>query len=101
MEKSIYAKGIYFNKLHPNTPDSVKAWKKGSLAIHIDNAIEHLTSLKQHANEKGYINYDLTLNEKDGEKFYSFRLNTWKPEKDPLKPVDYPKDNISLNDIPF
>lgn len=80
MADSIYAKGIYFNKVKDGTPESVKKWKKGSIAIHIENAIEHLQSIKENANDKGYVYYDLTQNEKDGEKFYSFKLNTWKPE---------------------
>lgn len=100
MAESIYAKGIYFNKLPDNTPDSVKKWKKGSIAVHIDNAIEHLKSLKEYENDKGYIYYDLTQNEKDGEKFYSFKLNTWKPESTIEKP-EYPSEDIKPEDIPF
>ena len=78
--ESIYAKGLYFNKNHPKTPDEVKKWKKGGVSIHVANFTEQLADLKEHINEKGYLNFDLTENEKDGEKFFSFRLNTWKPE---------------------
>ena len=79
--QSVYAKGLYFNKNHPDTPDTVKKWKKGGVSIHVENFINQLRELNVHANDSGYINFDLTENEKDGEKFYSFRLNTWKPEK--------------------
>ena len=82
MEKQyIYAKGLYFNRVKPDAPDSVKAWKKGSVAIHVENFTAQLAELKSKANEKGYIYFDLTENEKDGEKFLSFRLNDWKPEQ--------------------
>lgn len=82
MEKqNIYAKGLYFNKLKPDTPDSVKKWKKGSVAINVEAFVTQLNELKDKANEKGYIYFDLTENEKDGEKFLSFRLNDWKPEE--------------------
>jgi len=80
-QKSIYAKGLYFNKNHPDTPDNVKEWKKGGVAVHIENFTNQLAELKDKADDKGYIKFDLTLNEKDGEKFYSFRLNTWKKEE--------------------
>jgi hypothetical protein len=78
--KAIYAKGMYFNKVKPETPDEVKKWKKGSIATHIDNHIEYLQSIKEYANDKGYVYHDFTLNEKDGESFFSYKLNTWKPE---------------------
>lgn len=79
--KAIYAKGLYFNKNKPDTPDEVKKWKKGGVSIHIENFTKQLEELKSHANDKGYINFDLTENEKDGEKFLSFKLNTWKPKE--------------------
>lgn len=113
--KAIYAKGLYFNKLKPETPDSVKKWKKGGVSIHIENFTAQLAELKEYANDKGYINFDLTENEKDGEKFLSFKLNTWKPEpKDADKTYDsldtakeieeelkYPEEDINPEDIPF
>lgn len=79
--KNIYMQGIYFNRVHPNTPDSVKEWKKGSIAIQIEKAIDHLTEMKSKVDEKGYVRYDLVENEKDGEKFLSFRYNDYKPEQ--------------------
>jgi hypothetical protein len=78
--KKIYAKGIYFNKLPDTTPDTVKKWKKGSISVHAENFKNFLAENAEFANN-GYLRFDLTLNEKDGEKFFSFVLNTWKPEK--------------------
>ena len=97
--KNIYAKGLYFNKLKPETPDSIKKWKKGSISVHIDNFVEQLKELKQYESDRGYIIFDLTENEKDGEKFLSFKLNTWKPE-DVKKEVESVKD-IDPDMIPF
>jgi len=94
MEKqNIYAKGLYFNKNHPDTPDTVKKWKKGGVAIHIENFTAQLAELKRYADAKGYIKFDLTENEKDGEKFFSFRLNTYKPEAPSPRTVE--------EDVPF
>lgn len=89
-KKSVYAKGLYFNRVKPETPDEVKKWKKGSIAINVEKFTEQLSELKSEANEKGYIYFDLTENEKDGEKFLSFRLNTWKPDSSELKDEDVP-----------
>ena len=91
-----YARGIYFNPVHPDTPDSVKAWKKGSISIHVENLIKYLGEIKHEANEKGYVYHDLTLNEKDGETFYSLPLNTWKP--DGAKKNNDPIANHQSND---
>lgn len=91
--KNIYIAGIYFNRVHPNTPDSVKAWKKGSIAIDVDKAIAHLTEMKSKVDDKGYIRYDLVENEKNGEKFLSFRFNDYKPEKK--------EEGLDSSSIPF
>lgn len=79
MSESIYAQGLYFNPVKPETPDSVKAWKKGGISINVEKFAAQLDELKSKADDKGYVRFDLTLNEKDGDKFYSFRLNDWKP----------------------
>lgn len=86
MEKSNYAKGIYFNAVNPKTPDEVKKWKKGSISIHVEKLQEYLKTMTP--DDKGYVRFDLTKNEKDGEVFYSFRLNDWKPE--PREDVETP-----------
>lgn len=96
--KNIYAQGMYFNKNHPDTPDAVKKWKKGGVAINIEKFVTQLNELKSFADEKGYIKFDLTLNEKDGEPFYSFKLNTYKKEAQ-VKTGDI--EEIDPEDIPF
>lgn len=96
--KNIYAQGMYFNKNHPDTPDAVKKWKKGGVAINIEKFVTQLNELKSFADEKGYIKFDLTLNEKDGEPFYSFKLNTYKKEVQ-VKTGD--TEEINPEDIPF
>lgn len=101
---NIYAKGLYFNQVHPNTPDEVKKWKKGGVSVHVENFNEFVKQNLEHVNDKGYLNFDLTKNEKDGETFYSFKVNTWKPEKKEDNPVaqSFESDNeIKAEDIPF
>jgi predicted SpoU family rRNA methylase len=88
--KHIYAKGLYFNRVKPETPEKIKAWKKGGASVHIENFTAQLQELKEHANEKGYLNFDLVEGEYNGEKRLSFRLNTWKPEKKELKSDETP-----------
>ena len=101
MEKqSIWAKGLYFNKNHPDTPDSVKEWKKGGASVHIDIFSAQLSELKEHANEKGYVNFDLVQNtNKDGETFLSFKLNTWKKEEEVSTPPA--QKDIDVSDVEF
>ena len=96
--KNIYAKGLFFNKNHKDTPDAVKKWKKGGVAIHIENFTTQLAELKSYADEKGYIKFDLCENEKDGEKFLSFKLNTYKKSEPEPRTVE---ENVNPNDIPF
>ena len=100
-KQSVYAKGLYFNPNHPDTKPEIKAWKKGSVSVHIDNFIEQLKTLKSEADQKGYVRFDLTLNEKNGEKFYSFRLNDYKPPvKEEERQFDIDK-NLDDTEIPF
>ena len=93
-KESIYIKGFNIKALKPETPDSVKAWKKAEMGVHIDTAIAHLESMRVHASDTGLINYDLTKNiRKDsGESFLSFKFNDYKPEvKDqPVQGEDVP-----------
>lgn len=102
-KKNIYAKGLYFNKNHPDTSDEVKKWKKGGVAIHIENFIAHLKELTEYADAKGYVKYDLIENEKDGEKFLSFKLNTYKKEETPppTRTDEEKAEDINPEDIPF
>tara|TARA_R110000868_G_scaffold317240_1_gene578044 strand:- start:1054 stop:1365 length:312 start_codon:yes stop_codon:yes gene_type:complete len=99
-KESIYAKGLYFNKLKPETSEEIRKWKKGSVSIHIDNFVEQLKKLKSYESVRGYIIFDLVESAKDGEKFLSFKLNTWKPE-DTKKEMEANKVDISPDDIPF
>ena len=92
--KNIFAQGMYFNKNHPDTPDAVKKWKKGAVAIQIEKFVAQLQELKSFADDKGYIKFDLTLNEKDGEPFYSFKLNTYKKEANT-------STELNSGDVPF
>lgn len=86
-KKNIYADGVYFNPVNPKTPDEVKKWKKGSISINKEKFMAQLTTLD--ADDKGYVRFDLTKNEKDGETWYSFRLNDWKPQpRDEADPID-------------
>lgn len=86
-KKNVYADGLYFNPVNPKTPDEVKKWKKGSISINKEKFIAQLSTLD--ADDKGYVRFDLTKNEKDGETWYSFRLNDWKPEpRDAVDPID-------------
>ncbi len=64
-----FAKGIYFGKPHPNAPDFVK----GKIDIKVDDL---LIFLKEHENDKGYVNLD--LKESKGGKLY-LELNTFVP----------------------
>ena len=97
--ENTYIKGLYFNKVHPNTPEEVKKWKKGRISIHAEKLVEWIKNNSQHINEQGYINADLTQNEKDGEKFYSVKVDTWKPEaKDSITKANEAND-VAANDI--
>lgn len=92
-KKNVYADGLYFNPVNPKTPDEVKKWKKGSISINKEKFMSQLSTLD--ADDKGYVRFDLTKNEKDGDTWYSFRLNDWKPE--PRDAVD----GVRPEDIPF
>lgn len=101
MEKThVYAQGLYFNPVKPETPDAVKKWKKGSISIQRDRFVAQLNELE--VDEKGYVRFDLTKNEKDGKPFYSFKLNDWKPPTEqPVSKEPYNPDGIDPESIPF
>lgn len=90
-----FAKGIYFNKLSPETPDSIKKWKKGGISVQPEKLVEYLNAIMDKKNERGYINFDLVENEKDGKKFLSFKLNEWK------KPETLEKKDDEVIDLPW
>lgn len=98
-QQSIYARGLYFNKLKPETSEEIRKWKKGSVSVHVENFVAQLKELSAYVSERGYLNFDLIENEKDGEKFLSFKLNTWKPE-DTKKEMEA-KNEIKAEDLPW
>lgn len=95
-KKHTYAQGLYFNVVSPETPEQVKAWKKGSIAIQKERFIEQLEGIP--ADDKGYVRFDLTKNEKDGQVFYSFRLNDWKPAEAKEPSAEQKFNNIGKPD---
>ncbi len=74
----IFAKGIYFNKPHPNAPDFVK----GKIDIKANEAIDFI---KQNTNDSGYVNLD--LKESKGGKLY-LEVNTFTPKSTDEPPAD-------------
>lgn len=93
----VFAEGAFF-KPKPQAPD----WVVGQASFKVDDFIKFL---KEHENEKGYVNLDLKKS-KGGDKTY-FELDTWQPEKqdDPVKdePVkeDPPVGDEDEDDLPF
>lgn len=93
----VLAKGIYFDRPREGAPSFVK----GRMSIKVEDAV-HM--LHQHANDAGYVNFDL-LQSKDGAKLY-FTVNTWKPKEAappahvPANPA-YPTETIDPRDVQF
>lgn len=99
MEQSPLARGIYFDRPRDGAPSFVK----GRMSIKLEDA---MPMLHEHANSKGYVNFDL-LQSKDGTKLY-FTINTWQPKEEtqqapalvPGSPV-YPDEAIRPEDVAF
>ena len=103
MEK-IFADGFIFKRPSEKAPDFVK----GNISIKI---AEFIPFVEKHSND-GWINLD--LKESKGGKLYC-ELNTWRKdstpprtpqdapgqEEAPVDEVEYPKEDINPNDIPF
>lgn len=85
-EEKIFVEGIFADR-KDNAPDFVLC----NLSF---KCREFLEFMKQHANEKGYINVDVKRS-KNG-KVYA-ELNTWKPDAEKKAPA---KDDFD-DDIPF
>ena len=66
----IFADGFYFDR-KDNAPDFVI----GSVSVNIHKALDFL---REHANEKGYVNLDIKRSK--GGKVY-MELNTWTPNQ--------------------
>lgn len=93
MEKpeTIFAEGIYLNRVSPAAP----AFIITNQSIHIEKAIAWLQSVKHLADAKGYIRLvgkesGTTVNEKGEPKRY-FQIDTWKaPTTEPAVEEDVP-----------
>ena len=95
-DEKIFAEGMYF-KEKPSAPDFVL----GGLSFKVSDAIAWL---KEHENEKGYVNCDLKRS-KGGENCY-LELDTWKPSEDYKKTEGKPKNEPEPepeedDDLPF
>lgn len=103
MADKIYPKG--FKIWQPR--ESAPPWLKGRVSVHLETFTEWA---KDHVDDKGYVSLDL----KDGADGLYTQLNTWKPNNQSPASlhalqdvdaaqanVDYPKDDINPEDIPF
>lgn len=94
-KETIFIDGMFVEKPHPNAPK----WIKLRISMKV---IELVSFLKEHINEKGYVNIDINKS-KDGTKYYA-TLNQWKKGdiKDELeKEIDEFNREINADDIPF
>lgn len=108
-DSKIFADGFYFER-RENAPDFVI----GRLSVKVNKAKDFLDA---HTNEKGYVNLNI-LRSKDGGAY--MELDTWTPKKqengqwtprpqtqkqiDEMKnrtDIEYPEEDISVDDIPF
>lgn len=78
---------------HANAPEFIK----GSLSVHLDTFTEWA---REHLDEKGFIRLD--LKEARADKALYLALNTFKKGMSE-KPagIDFPKDDINPDEIPF
>ena len=104
MSEKIFAEGFIFKRPNEKAPDFIK----GHLSIVIAEAIPFL---QKHA-KGGWVNLD--IKESKSGKLY-MDLNTWEKEKAPAEKtkaqenfekmsepvVEYPKDDIKPEDMPF
>lgn len=98
-----FVDGLIFKKKKDGAPEFVK----GSISMKVD---ELKAFLDKH-NNNGWVNADLLVS-KDGQKLY-FKLNDWKPAQEgvagvvgeqPAPAIDaiqYPKEDVNPEDIPF
>lgn len=80
--------------------ESAPPWIKGRISVHLETFQEWA---KQFVDEKGYVSLDLKV--KDGSEALYAQVNTWKPngqKQEKVEPtIEYPKDEIDPNDLPF
>ena len=95
-KENIFIDGMFVEKPHQNAPK----WIKLRISV---KAIELASFLKEHMNEKGYVNIDINKS-KDGTKYYA-TLNQWKKgdtkSTGSEKEVDEFNQDINSEDIPF
>jgi hypothetical protein len=100
MSDKKFAAGIYADAPHPNAPEFVKA----RLSIKVADAIAFL---KEHEKQSGYVDLDIKES-REGKWYvelneYQAKERTPRPSREPKpsEPIEYPKDDISPDDIPF
>ena len=82
--------------------EGAPAFVKAKIGINVEKFTAYL---QEHANGNGFVDIDV-LESRDGEKLYG-ALNDWKPETSAqpssraAAPIEYPKDDINPEDIPF
>lgn len=110
MSEKIFADGIYFSRPNPKAPSYIK----GRISVKVD---VFKNFIDKNVNESGYVNLNLKVSKND--KLY-FDLDTWtKTLKDETKAkkeaeivgeqtkeeveknLEYPKEDINPDDIPF
>ena len=99
MSDKVFAEGFYFRIPRESAPDYIK----GTVSVHAEKFSEFLN---KHKDDEGYVR--LSIKESTKGTVYA-ELDTWKPTAKPqaLKEVDvrpkveYPKNDINPDDIPF
>lgn len=89
MEKT-FAKGVFIKEKTFDT------WSKLNMSIRVD---EFIKFIKEHENEKGHVNFNITKRRQpsEGGITHSCELDTWKPEnKEESK-----QEAESSDDLPF
>lgn len=97
MSDKIFGEGIIFKRPRDGAPSFVK----GNISVKVEEFIKFLNT----HTKNGWVNLD--LKESQGGKLY-LELNTWSKEEKKLETpktvtqqVEYPKDIINPDDIPF
>ena len=80
-----FVEGIRVQNPHPKAPQFVKM----EFGVNVN---DHINWLKEHANDRGWVNYTLKKSSKG--KFY-LELNTFEPKK-----KETTQDEVTTNDLP-
>lgn len=89
MENTKLAKGFYTKKGNVD-------WKVATVGVKIDDAIKELQSMKQYANENGFLDMDICIS-KDGQKIYP-SWNLYHAQKEQVTSAQHSPDRDS---VPF